>query len=258
MTKRIDYTSKDLIATITLLPVEGNNKIDRDAGVQLEEAWKKFNASDDRVAILRGPEGGDFCTGVDLQEALERKQRPGEVMDKPETWRFTPNCGIPVDKPIIAAVEKQCVAVGIGLVKMCDLCVASSDAIFWYREPIIGFTGGLMSALAERIPHKLAMELMLLGRKLTAERVCQMGLVNEVVPPEKLTEVAMQYAQEVRNGSPTVTSSLTMLVRDVLTAPAVAAARTRYRLNELAQNKDALEGITAYLSGEPTPFWRKK
>ena len=79
---------------------------------------------------------------------------------------------------------------GVVLVQFADLAVAAEDAWFSYPEAKIGFTGGLITSMVTRIPHKIAMEFLLVGEKMTAERAYEIGFVNRVVPGDQLMEAS--------------------------------------------------------------------
>ena len=87
---------------------------------------------------------------------------------------------------------------------MCDLHVAADSTKFSYPEARLGFTGGMMAGLAARIPHKLAMDIMLLGRTVGAQRAYDVGMVTELVEVGKQVEVALQQAEELCRSAPLV------------------------------------------------------
>src|SRR5665647_610782 len=135
----------------------------------------------------------------------ERRNASGADTDNfPELWRCVPTVGFETSKPIIAAVGGWCVGGALVLSMMCDLTVAAENAKFSYPEARLGFTGGLIAGLAARIPHKIAMEMILLCRNLDAQRAFNVGLVNEVVPTGQQVPVALQMAREMTDFSPLV------------------------------------------------------
>ena len=83
----------------------------------------------------------------------------------PELWRCIPTVGFQTEKPIISAIAGWCVGGALVLSMMCDMTVAAENTKFAYPEARMGFTGGLIAGLASRIPHKVAMEMILLCRK---------------------------------------------------------------------------------------------
>jgi len=86
-------------------------------------------------------------------------------------------------------------------VQMADLCVMSEEARFSYPEAKLGFTGGLISGLVARIPHKVAMELLLVGEDMTAQRAYEVGFVNKVVPFDQVMSASLVSSITTRAGS---------------------------------------------------------
>src|SRR5205814_9451910 len=153
------------------------NAINKAVAIELQQAFAAFDSSDQRVAILTGTGGRAFSAGAD-------------VTDLPELWRCVPTVGIATEKPIIAAVSGWCIGGGLVMAMMCDLLVAAQNARFSYPEGKVGITGGMIAGLAARIPHKLAMEMMLLGEPIGAKRAYQFGLANRGVPAGGENEAA--------------------------------------------------------------------
>src|SRR3546814_9547568 len=125
----------------------------------------------------------------------------------PDYRSFTPGVGVDLDKPIISAVSGWCVGGAVVLAQMCDLCVATEDAKFTYPEAKLGFAGGMIASLASRIPVKVAMELMLLGEVIDAQRAYDVGMVNRVVPNGQHIEEAMKMARRLAANAPVVMRS---------------------------------------------------
>ena len=133
------------------------NRIDADVVEGLHAAWHRFMASEeDRVAVLTGAGDKAFSAGADL------KAPPNNL------YRAIPGIGVPVDKPVVGAVAGWVVGGAMVLTTMCDILVAADNTRFSYPEVKVGFTGGLITNLASRIPHKIAMELLLVGEAIDA------------------------------------------------------------------------------------------
>src|SRR5262249_30207009 len=106
------YESAEQIATIIINRPDKRNAINGEVAEALRQAWLRFNASDDRVAILTGAGDRAFSVGADLGDA-------------PEFWRCTPGVAVPVEKPVIAALSGWCIGGAVCLVTFADLCVAA-------------------------------------------------------------------------------------------------------------------------------------
>ncbi|MBN8905400.1 MAG: enoyl-CoA hydratase/isomerase family protein, partial [Rhodospirillales bacterium] len=158
------------ISIIRINRPEKLNAINSAVAVEMQQAFQQFDANPEkRVAVLSSAGDRAFSSGAD-------------VSDLPELWRAIPNVGFHTEKPIIAATTGWVVGGGIVMVMMCDLMVSTESTTFYYPEAKLGTTAGGISSLVGRMPHKLAMEVMLLGSKVPARRAYEVGFVNRVVP----------------------------------------------------------------------------
>ena len=170
-------------------------------------------------------------------------------------WQGVPGVGVLFDKPVVAAVQGYCIGGACILVQMCDLVVAADDTIFKYPEAQVGFTGGLIAGCAARIPHKIAMEFMLLGRDLGAQRAYEVGMVNRVVPPGEQIGAAMEYAEILAASAPLVVQTIKGLVAETVPrGPAEISAITRDRLLTVRDSEDGAEGRAAFREKRPPEF----
>src|SRR3954470_20075700 len=241
-TNVVTYEAVDQIAIITLNRPDKRNAINQDVADGLRAAWERFNASDERVAILTNA-GDDFCVGVDVKAPAQ---------DFPAC---VPNVGVRLNKPFIAAVSGWTVGGAVVMVQMADLCVAADTTKFSFPEAKVGFTGALVAGLAARIPHKIAMELMLLGEVVGAERAYQVGLVNKVVPRDQLLEAAMMYARRLAANAPMVLALLREFVGEVLPrGPSELAAHGRFAIAKVRQSDDAKEGVASFKAKRKPQF----
>ena len=201
----VTYRSANGIATITINRAERMNRLD-DAVVEgLHQAWRRLMTSEaDRVAVLTGAGDKAFTAGADL------KAPPTSL------YRGIPGVGVPVDKPVIGAVAGWVVGGGMVLTTMCDLLIAADNARFSYPEVKVGFTGGIISGLANRIPHKIAMELLLLGEPIDAKRAYEVGYVNKVVPVAELMPSALDYAARIAATAPLPSRALKRFVAETM------------------------------------------
>jgi len=241
----VTYESRDGVAIITLNRPEKRNAISGDMATQLRAALERLNDGDDRVGILTHA-GAHFTGGADIK---------GPPEDFPAC---VPNIGLPMQKPLIAAVGGWVVGGGMVIVQMCDLCIAAEDAKFMFPEAKIGVTGAAIAGLAARIPHKVAMELMLVGNEISAERMYQVGFVNQVVKPGAQLDAAMIWAKQLAENAPLVVSVLRDYVgRIIPKGPSELAAQGRATIQRIRQSEDAKEGIASFKEKRKAKFHGK-
>ncbi|MEJ0016516.1 MAG: enoyl-CoA hydratase-related protein [Acetobacteraceae bacterium] len=222
------------VSIIRMNRPEKLNAISSAVAVELQQAFEAFDASDQRVAILSAAGERAFTSGAD-------------VTDLPELWRAIPTVGFKTDKPIIAATSGWCVGGGIVMVMMCDLMVSSESTVFYYPEAKLGVTGGMISSLVSRMPHKLAMEVMLLGTKVSAQRAYDVGFVNRVVPNGQHETEALVMANEMLDSAPLVIGALKRLASEVLpVGPVERMVEISQALGRVRTSEDLQEGIRAH------------
>lgn len=243
MSDVVRYESRDRVAVITINRPQQLNALDEAVIQGLATAWRRLESSDDRVAVLHAAEDRAFSVGADI------KAPPREM------WQGVPSVGVAVSKPVIAAVHGWCIGGAYVIVQMCDLVVAADNAVFRYPEAQLGFTGGLIASAAARIPHKVAMEFMLLGQDFNAERAREAGMVNRVVPAGSELEAALEWAVILRDSAPLVVSTLKRFALETLNkSPAEAAALARERLLAVRGSEDGEEGRRAFAEKRTPDF----
>jgi len=210
---------------------------------ELQQAFAEFDQSEQRVAVLTGAGNDAFSAGAD-------------VTNLPELWRCVPTVGITTEKPVIAAVGGWCVGGALVVAMMCDLLVTADNGKFSYPEAKLGFTGGLISALPTRIPHKIAMELIMLCRTIDAKRAYEVGFANEVVPVGQQVEAALAMARELATFAPLVLRTLKrFVVDDVMPqGPSEKMGRAMRDLGRVRDSQDGQEGARAFKE-KRAPKW---
>jgi enoyl-CoA hydratase len=220
---------------ITINRPERRNAICAETALMLQKAFVDFERSPtQKAAVVTGAGNEAFSGGADTGNF-------------PELWRCIPTVGFETTKPIVSAVGGWCVGGALVLSMMCDLTVAAENAKFSYPEARLGFTGGLIAGLAARIPHKIAMEMMLLCRVLDPQRAYAIGLVNEVVPTGQQVPVALKMAREMAEFSPLVLKTLKRFVTEGVLAqgPSEQSGRAQRTLHEVKESEDAEEARLA-------------
>ena len=231
----VRYESAGRIATITMDRRDKHNALNGALCEALRRAWLDFRDSDDRVAVLASTEEAYFSVGADV------KDFPVNM------WHAVPGLGVELDKPVIAATSGWVVGGGFVLVQMADMCVASETTRFIYPEAKIGTTGGGVSSVLARMPHKIAMEFLLVGDELPVERAYQIGFVNRIAPKGQHVTQAQEMAAKIAANAPLVVQALKKLAREAMPkGPLETVAEVRRLLDAVRESEDLKEGVKAF------------
>jgi len=231
----VRYESAGHVATITMDRGSAHNALNNALCDELREAWLRFRDSDDRVAVLAASEEAYFSVGADV------KDFPVNM------WHAVPGLGVELDKPVIAATSGWVVGGGFVLVQMADMCIASETTRFIYPEAKIGTTAGGVSSVVARMPHKVAMEFLLVGEELSVERAYQVGFVNRITPKGQHVVLAQEMAGKIAANAPLVVQALKKLARDVMPkGPLETVAEVRRLLDVVRASDDLKEGVKAF------------
>ncbi len=263
-------TGDDHIVRITIDRPEARNSLDMEHFAQLRSAWDRFGADDDAwVAVITGV-GPDFCVGADLKTYIPQITRLQAQMKEKgaseiDGYRLDDGVkavlrNVKLYKPIVAAVNGTCVAGGMEMLGGCDLRVAADTATFGVMEPKRGLFagGGTTVRLPRQVPFPAAMELLLCADQVSARRVYEMGLVNEVCPPAEVMDRALAYARRITANGPlavrkTKESVITGLAVDMKEAYRIESAISQ----EVFSSQDAVEGPLAFAE-KRTPRWKNR
>ncbi len=243
MSTLVTYASNERVATITINRADRMNALNEEVIVGLQQAWRDFETSDDRVAIVHAAGDRAFSVGADVKDPPK------------EMWQGVPSVGAEVTKPIIAAVHGWCIGGAYCIVQMCDLVVAADNTRFKYPEAQLGFTGGLIASAVARIPHKVAMEFMMLGEDFDAERAMACGMVNKVVPAGEELTAAQAWAATLANSAPLVLATVKQFSMATMNkSPAEAGAISRDTLLTVRNSEDGKEGGRAFAEKRTPEF----
>ncbi|NBP85114.1 MAG: enoyl-CoA hydratase/isomerase family protein [Mycobacteriaceae bacterium] len=198
----VTYEVRDHVATITLNRPEARNAINGALREDLNAAWDRFRDDEDAWVGILAAKGTTFCAGADLKDSEGAVGRfGGTFWEKPTINSF--ESGMELFKPTIAAVNGPCIGYGLTGVLFCDFVIASTDAVFCYPEVRIG-TPTIVGAI--RLPHRIgwanAMELLLSGKPMKAQRAKETGLVWKVVSPDELQSQAQSWARVLAEAAP--------------------------------------------------------
>jgi enoyl-CoA hydratase len=211
------------------------------------------SAADDdrvRVVILTGVGERAFCVGADLRESIPALAR-NEI--DISAWDAAHLKNLNIDKPIICAVNGLCMGGGFEIMLATDLRVAASTAQFSLPEVSLGIVpaGGTLVRLVRQIGYAAAMEILMTGDRFNAEHLFRVGVLNQVVPPELLSETVGRLADRLARWSPTALKVIKQAVRELRDLPLQEAFRREAILGQVAfTSADAKRGLAAFAEGK--------
>jgi len=198
MGETVRYDCEGGVAWLTIDRPESRNALSLEVRQGLWAGFRRFTA-DDAAAVMVITGSGDraFCAGGDLKEMADVSLRvPGR------DFLPFPGRNLEVEKPLIAAVNGAAYGGGFLLAQMCDLCVAAESAKFAISEARWGRGMPWAAPLPWLIPPRVALELVLTGEPIDAERAREIGLVNRVVPLADLKQEAAAMAGALARNAP--------------------------------------------------------
>src|SRR6266404_4661208 len=244
------------VATITLNRPDKRNAISFELIDDLLAALKDVETSDAIVLILTGA-GKAFSSGMDLENLKTLIGRsPEQNLQDSQTMVRMFRRLYEFPKVTIAAVNGAAIAGGTGLALLCDFTLAVPEAKFGYTEVRIGFVPAIVSTfLLRQVGEKIARDLLLTGRLFDAQEALRIGLINEIVPPEKLLDRARELATQIMENSPMSLAYTKRLLSDHARAELDSQIEAAIRENAgIRESADFREGIEAFFE-KRKPKW---
>jgi E-phenylitaconyl-CoA hydratase len=256
MAPLVRYELDGHVATITYDRPEALNAINAGVRRDLNDAFRRFREEEDAwVAIVTGS-GRAFCVGADVRDGTGSSgEFPGTFWEKPTTNSF--ESGWEIFKPVIAAVNGLCLGYGLTLVTWCDFVIASDRAEFGFPEVRLGvptIVGAIR--LPQRINWQYAMEILLTGERIGAQRAHEIGLVGWVVEHDELLDEARRLADRLLAAAPLAARTIKEMAVRGRTLSDVEAIRFGETMRKIAgATEDAREGGQAFRERRE-PEWR--
>ncbi len=241
------------------------NAIDRATSIALGNAFCELRDDPDlRVGIVTAAGEKAFSAGWDLKAAASGEDEevglwwhtdygPGSFAGITELWDL--------NKPVIAAVNGLAIGGGLELAIACDLIVCADHAYFALPEVPLGIvpdSGGLQR-VPKRLPYNVAMELLLLGRRMEVDEAMHYGMINRVVPSDQLMPTAREWADTIAEGAPLAVQAIKEILRET---ESMSVKDTFSYMREaefenfpkVLQSEDAKEGVAAFAEKRKAQF----
>jgi len=252
---------RETIGIIKLNRPRQRNALDARLTGELIRALNEFDDdSEVHVIVIMSNLPRVFCAGRDLTEGSSASAT--DVAKQREISSAIPKLWLTIrsmEKVVIAAVNGYALAGGTGLAIWCDLTIAAEDAIFGLPEVNIGlFPFTVAPAMGYNTASvKKCLEIILTGDNLSAREAENMGLVNKVVPPDKLEELTMEMAQKIASKSQTTLQIGKQFFYNMLNMEYTQATKYGAEMISLvAVSEDGIEGQRAFLE-KRKPKWEK-
>ena len=244
----IDFDLHDGVALVTINRPERLNAMDGEHYGLLSDAWIRIRDDRDiRVAVVTGSGEKSFTVGADLKSFVGQAPDLAEFMLSQKGQLL--NRGLEVWKPVVAAVNGYCLGGGMTLLLATDLRFAAPHASFALSEVKRGVfpANGGTQRILQQLPYPIAMELLLTGDPMDAETAVRWGLINQIVPADRLLDTTMAAARRIARNAPLAVQSakeLAVRSRDMDLATGLRLEQAMLRL--LQTSDDIQEGTKAF------------
>ena len=258
MTATLKSHSHGQTMVLTISNPDHRNALGPDIYAAGIEAMNVAEGSADVRSIVIQGEGAHFCAGGNLQRLKANREQPPEYQAQSieglhnwiETIRAFP-------KPVIAAVEGSCAGAGFSLALACDLIVAAHNSVFVMAYTNVGLSpdGGASWSLMRAMPRATALQLLLSGERIEAQRLFTLGVLSQVSAPSEALQDALAMAERLNARAPNALASIKELANDAETASLhtqLAAERDHFVRN--LHHANAGEGIQAFLEKRPPRY----
>lgn len=233
---------------------EARNAMSPELSLAIEDALDEIETDSSVTAVVVTGTGPVFCAGADLK--VIASGGGAGIMAPKGGFAGIANRDFP--KPIIAAVNGTAVAGGFELVLGCDMVVAAEDATFGLPEAkrgLLAAAGGPIR-LAKRVPLATALEIVMTGDPITAQRAYDLGLVNRLAPADKVVDEAVALAERIAENSPSAVRIARRLVKESAQMTEAEGWQLTFELaRELGEVGDGIEGATAFAE-KRKPQWK--
>lgn len=244
------------VAWITLADPERGNALDAALVAGLDGALRQATGEPScRVIVLRA-EGDSFCRGLDLEAAFD------EAAPDPSMWQAIADTLLRIcaaDQPVIASVEGEVSAGGVGLAAACDLVLASDDASFVLSEVIVGMIPALIAPfLLRRLTPARARYLALSSRRVRGAEARELGLIDELVEGSMARALERQIRRLLRSSPRALAASKRYFDQMAGNDLGRRAFEAQVRLRAWLDEPGVLAGIRTFNDGFAPPWFQKR
>jgi methylglutaconyl-CoA hydratase len=251
MNDTVLFEKKDNICTVTINRPERRNALILDVLYNIAEVLTAIKKGDDtRVVILRGAGTKAFCAGADLISQ--------ELFKHPEVEDLALDSIINCPAPVIAMIYGSAIGAGMNLAAACDFRIADETLRIGFPPAKVGFIPSTrtLRRFIDLFGLVATQEIFITGKFFTAERAKELGLVNYVVPTDKLPETVNTMAREIADNVPMAVSGVKYVIGKLVhfNAPAELDAEWRVLEDQCEQSEDHQEALKAFAEKRKPKF----
>lgn len=241
------------VLKITLNRPEKYNSLSNALMEKLHDALIAFGENESQRAAMLIGAGKNFCSGADINQFGDpAAQTPEAIARRAQMTEETHGMVARLGKPVISCVRGYALAGGCGVALSADLVIASETALFGYPECKRGFVPALVLVnLTKLVGRHRALELLLTGKKITADKALDWGLINEVVPDSELEKRGLELATQLAALSPSAVANTKGLLYQVEEMGLLEGLNTARAVNEaMRKTKDFAAGVQEFKGGK--------
>ncbi|MHA2283185.1 MAG: enoyl-CoA hydratase/isomerase family protein [Promethearchaeota archaeon] len=260
MGKKIDMVIEDKIATIKLIDPENLNPLNKEVAKELLESLEAIEENDNIRCVIITGSGRAFSAGGDIKlfKSSIEDGTSGKEMDDllKNLYRIAFVLRL-YPKPVIASVNGWAVGAGMNLALSCDFIIASEKARFRQSFAKLGLIPGFAGTilLSRQLTWQQATQMAFFGETYSAEDMKKLGLINEIVPPEKLEEVTLQWAQRLATGPTLAYARTKKLFFEALSIPLKEHLENERQMQiKSAETEDYKRGVFALIDKKEPEF----
>ncbi|MYN37908.1 enoyl-CoA hydratase/isomerase family protein [Duganella sp. FT109W] len=254
----LTITREDRVATVTLNRPDVRNAFNETTIAEIKQAFSELGEDDALRAIVLAANGPAFCAGADLNwmkkmAGYTHAENHADALQLAEMLRTIYLC----PKPVVAKVQGDCYAGGMGLVAACDIIVAVEEANFCLSEVKLGLIPATISPyVIKAMGENASRRYFLTAERFGAREALRIGFAHEVVSTETLDARVTEIVKALVNNSPNAVRQAKVLVRDVAGQPVNDAllADTAERIAQIRASDQGREGVASFLE-KRKPAW---
>ncbi len=258
MTASLKSHSHGQTMVLTISNPDHRNALGPDIYAAGVEALNVAEGSPEVRSVVITGEGPNFCAGGNLQRLQANRQQPPEVQAQSveglHNWIETIRS---FSKPVVAAVEGACAGAGFSLALACDFIVAARNSVFVMAYSSVGLSpdGGASWSLARALPRATTLQLLMLGERIDAERLQQLGVINAVGAEGAALDDALALCERLNARAPNTLASIKELVNEAQQSSLhQQLGHERDHLVRNLHHANGGEGIAAFLAKRPAQY----